>query len=139
MIIFFLQRQEDIEPWFRTLIGPGPKVSTPGISHFRKNLNFSKIHKTHFFSTWILLLDAGLKKLPKRTISWMMNQYEKLWKVITLQPLILCYMIRYLYESFNLAKDWGVTLGRRGQKQKVSQNETENEDFDFILMNFQTI
>ena len=78
-----------------------PKVQTLGMSHFWKKLNFSKILKTQFLPPLILPLVKLSAKLgniwkrgrgdappspQKRAISWMLNQYKKLWKFITWQP-----------------------------------------------------
>ena len=83
-----------------------PKAQTLGTHCFCKNLNFSEIFKTYFFSAWILLLVnisaksdytwGILVRTPtpwkkKRVISWTLNWYIKLWKLLTWQPQMLCW------------------------------------------------
>ena len=128
----------------------GPKVQTPGISCFCKNLSFSKILKVLFLFPGILPVvkilaesgniwgELGPRTSPKGAISWMLNRYEKLWKFLTWQS-------KMLYSYHDYASLWDLSfakkLGRNSngvieRKRKTSESEPENQFFGLISWNF---
>ena len=76
------------------------------------------------------LKKLGPKKPPKRAISWMLNQHEKLWKFITWQPQMLYSWNLPRLCIFLTPSIWRKIevwlLGVRGRKRKISGNEPEN-------------
>ena len=77
------------------------------------------------------------QKSQKGAISWMLNQYKKLWKFLISQPHMLYWwnlpQIYILIRSF-ICQNLGVWfIGLRRQKQKNPQDETKNQLFGQIL------
>ena len=74
---------------------------------------------------------------PKRVISWMLNWYEKLWKLLTWQPQMLYrWNLPRLYIFVWLTKNWGVTHKEKGGVKEKLSKISQKISFFLALLNF---
>ena len=127
----------------------GPKVQTLGISHFCKNLSFSKTLKALFLFPWVLpvvkiLAESGNiwgRKGPEPTQKgtfhgcWIgTKNFENLW--LDNQE---CYTHKTYHDYVSLWEpSFAKKLGRKRRRNgKSSKNEPENQFFGLISWNSQ--